>query len=220
MRIIFTTGILLSIVVSGFSQDELFVLHNKMSINLFSYMQRAIVMDKNDYYPMVMHGLIYTHQIVPDRYVRVRFDYFQKNIDRSVPHEYYYDTHFYSDIDMGVGYVAGFGEKKVKPYLAADLVLISALIYTETGGRDAGTYEKRQVRRLGISVLPAVGVTIQVSTIVSFSVETNFELGYARENGTDFTWAADDIPLEKPVKQSLFISRWNPVGMLAFELSF
>ena len=121
---------------------------------------------------------------------------------------------------MGVGYVAGFGEKKVKPYLAADLVLISALIYTETGGRDAGTYEKRQVRRLGISVLPAVGVTIQVSTIVSFSVETNFELGYARENGTDFTWAADDIPLEKPVKQSLFISRWNPVGMLAFELSF
>ncbi|MCD6200681.1 MAG: hypothetical protein J7K46_02610 [Bacteroidales bacterium] len=191
-----------------------------MSVNLFSYLQRPVITDNIGYYPMAMHGLIYTRQIAMNRYGRARFDYFQKNIDHSDPEKHYLDVHLYTSIKMGAGYEQRFGEKKVKPYFAGDILFTNALLYSETGGRDAGTYEKRQARQLGISFLPALGITLQVSRIVSFSVETNYELGYAHEKGTDFTWTADGIPLNKPLKHSLFIHRWNPVSLLAFELSF
>ncbi len=220
MRKILATGIFLFLSVSGFSQGDLIVLQNKMSVNLFSYVQRPVIPYDNAYYPMAMHGLIYTRQINMNRFARVRFDYFQRNLDHSVPDKHYFDVHLYTSLEMGAGYEQGFGEKIVKPYLAGDILFTNALLYAETGGTDAGTYEKRQTRQMGISALPALGFTLQVSRVVSFSVETNFELGYAHEKGTDFTWTADGIPLNTPLKHSLFIHRWNPVSLLAFELSF
>ncbi len=182
-------------------------------------MQRPVAED-NDYYPIFLHGLVYTRQITKNGFVRGWFDYFYKNIDHSMPDEHYSDLHMYSEIEVGPGWVQGFGQKRVKPYVAADVLFSSAGIYVETGGTDAGTYEKKQICRLGVSVLPALGIAVQVSRVVSFSLETNFALGYAHDKGTDFTWTADGIPQKKPVSTPLFIHRWNPVSVLGFGLSF
>ena len=206
--------------IPAFSQNDLIILQNKVSVNLFSYMSRPVINHENDNYVMLMHGLMYTRQITFNRYVRVRFDYFQRNIDHSIVDEGLNDLHLYSDIQMGAGFVQGFGDKLVKPYLAGDLLFASALIYSETGGRSAGIYEKIQVRELGVTFLPAAGLTIRVSRIVSFSLETSLEAGYVHEKGTDFTWSADGIPYNAPVGRSSFFMRWDPVSLLAFELSF
>ncbi len=206
--------------IPAFSQNDLIILQNRISVNLFSYMSRPVINHENDYYVMFMHGLTYTRQVSFNRYVRVKFDYFQRNIDHSIVDEALNDQHLYSDIQMGAGFVQGFGNKLVKPYLAGDLLFTSALIYSETGGRSAGVYEKIQVRDLGVTLQPAAGLTIRVSRILSFSLETSLEAGYVYEKGTDFTWSADGIPYNAPVGKSSFFVRWDPVSLLAFELSF
>jgi len=201
-----------------FSQNDIEILHNKVSINLFSYVNRPVVKQNNGCYPVIMHGLMYTRDLFSNRYVRIRFDYFQRNIDNS--YSDIHDVNLYSDIQMGSGFVKAFGDGRVKPYVAGDFLFTSTLKYVEEGGSITGVYEKIQVRRTGTSMYPVLGITVQVNGVLSFSAETNVEFGYAYEKGTDFTWSADTVALEKQIKNNLFFARWNPIGLLSVELSF
>ena len=206
-------------VASAFSQgSDLFLRRNKFALNMFSYIRRPVVVDKGAFYPVFFHGIVYTRDIGNEYYLRARFDYFQRNRDESTAMNT--QVNLYSDILMGGGGGYVFGEDVVTPYLGADLVMTSVLRYTEDGGVGAGSYRKVQTRRLGCSLMPMAGVTFQVSPVLSFSVETSLELGYAHEKGTDFTWGEDQVPLEKKVARDIFFARWNPVSILSIALSF
>ncbi len=218
MRKCFVLFLLEIISFSVFSQNAIEQRLNKVSTNLFSFNRRPVIEPSTGYYAIFMHGLMITHQLSFDHYMRLRFDYFQKNIDHSTGE--WKDMNLYSDIQLGAGYVKGFGTYMVKPYLAVDLLFTSALKYSETGGGFTGVYEKIQVHKTGASLSPVLGVTVRANDVLSFSLETNLEMGYALEKGTDFTWTANGIPFEKQVKKNLFFARWNPVGLLSFELSF
>jgi hypothetical protein len=202
-----------------FSQNnDLFLRRNKFAINIFSLIRRPVVVDQEAYYPVVFHGIVYTRDLGNGNFVRARFDYFQRNRDRST--ETNMDVNLYSDIQMGGGWFYSFGDRMVVPYLGSDLVMTSLLRFSEKGGVDAGTYRKIQSRSLGLSLMPLAGITLQVTSVLSFSLETNVELGYAHEKGTDFTWGEDRVPVEKKIQQSIFLARWNPVSLLSIELSF
>ena len=204
---------------SLFSQgDDLLIRRNKFAINMFSYIRRPVIMDKEAFYPVFFHGIVYTRDIGKGYYLRARFDYFQRNRDNSTAANM--EVNLFSDILMGGGWGYIFGEGVVQPYLGADLVMTSVLRYTEDGGAEAGSYRKIQTRRLGASLMPMGGVTFQVSSVLSFSLETSLELGYAHEKGTDFTWGEDQVPVEKKVSRNIFFARWNPVSLLSIALSF
>ncbi len=198
--------------------DDLFLRRNKFAINLFSLLRRPVVNDENKFYPVVFHGIMYTRDIGGNNFLRARFDYFQRNRDNSVVGNS--DVNLYSDILMAGGWGYLFASGVVRPYLAADLGMTSVLKYSETGGVDAGTYEKIQTRCLGASLMPLAGVTFQITPVLSFSLETSVELGYTYEKGTNFFWGADQVPLQKDVRQNIFFARWNPVSLLSIELSF
>jgi hypothetical protein len=216
----FFSALLLTLTVTNlFSQNADVVLNrNKFAINLFSYLRRPVVQDGADFYPVVFHGLVYTRDLGKNYFVRARFDYFQRNRDVSTDENM--DVNLYSDILMGGGWGHYFGDGVVVPYLAGDLVMTSVLKYTENGGVDAGNYRKIQTRQLGGSLMPLAGVTFWVSNVLSFSLETNLELGYAHEDGTDFTWGQDKVPIKEDIQRNIFFVRWNPVSLLSVELSF
>ncbi len=198
--------------------SEVELMRNRMGINVFSYVNRPVVGEEDGYWPVVFHGLIYTRDIGSDYFIRARFDYFQRNHDHSITDDM--DLDLYSDIQMGGGWGHAFGDGVVVPYLALDVVMISAVKYSEKGGVAAGEYRKLQTRRLGGAVMPLAGLTFRVTDVLSFSLETNMDLGYTREKGTDFTWDSEGVPREKSVKKNIFFGRWNPVSLLSFELSF
>lgn len=201
------------------AQDaDLFLRRNKFAINFFSMLRRPVVNETEDYYPVVFHGIMYTRNIGKGNFLRARFDYFQRNRDNSTEGDM--EVNLYSDILMGGGWGYVFTSGVVRPYVAADLGMTSVLRYSENGGVEAGTYRKIQTRQLGASLMPAAGVTFQVSPVLSFSLETNLELGYTHEKGTDFSWGADMVPREKEIRQNLFFARWNPVSLLSIELRF
>jgi hypothetical protein len=211
--------LILLVTPPAFSQkNDLFLRKNVFAINMFSLVRRPVVQDTEAYYPVIFHGILYTRDIGKGYFLRARFDYFQRNRDNST--ETNMNINLYSDIQMGGAWGHHFGDGIVVPYLAADLMMTSVLRYSETGGVDAGTYRKIQTRRLGGSLMPLAGLTFHVSPILSFSLETNVELGYAREKGTDFTWGEDKVPIEKDILRDIFFARWNPVSLLSIELNF
>jgi hypothetical protein len=211
--------LMLLVTPPAFSQNsDFFLRRNVFSINMFSLVRRPVVQDTEAYYPVFFHGIIYTRDIGKGYFLRARFDYFQRNRDNST--EENMNVNLYSDIHMGGSWGHAFGEGIVVPYLAADLMMSSVLRYSENGGVDAGIYRKIQTRRMGGSLMPLAGVTVYVSQILSFSLETNVELGYVREKGTDFTWGEDKVPTEKDILRDIFFARWNPVSLLSVELNF
>ena len=215
----FMACLLLTPILAPAQNADFILRRNKFSINLFSLVNRPVVNDREDYYPVLFHGILYTRDIGSNYFLRARFDYFQRNRDNSS--EGNMNVNLYSDIFMGGGWGhVFFSSGVIRPYLAADLGMISVLKYSEDGGVTAGSYRKIQSRHLGASLMPLAGVTFQVSPVLSFSLETNVELGYAHEKGTDFFWGPDRVPIESDIERNIFFFRWNPVGLLSVELSF
>ncbi|NOY37673.1 MAG: hypothetical protein GXO83_08865 [Chlorobi bacterium] len=219
MKKFFITAILLYPLLTCVSaQPVLEILHNKISTNIFSMVSRDIGTE-GKYHPAIMHGLMYSRDLLQNNFVRVKFNYFQKAVDNTSGD--LTDRNVWSDIEMGAGYVQMLGNGNiVKPYVSGDFMITSAIIFTEYGGGFVGSYEKRQLRRTGISFEPALGITFQVSQVLSFAIETNLEIGFSYEKGTDYTWSTVTIPKEEPVHHFIFVRRWNPLPLLSFELSF
>ena len=217
-RIFLLVLVIYSFVHFSSAQSDLEILHNKISTNLFSILSREIDNDQNYYYTF-MHGLMYSRDLHNNNWVRVKFNYFQHAVDNTSGD--LTDRQVWSDIEMGAGYVQMLGHNMVvKPYVAADFMITSVLIFKEYGGGFVGTYQKDQLRRTGISLEPSVGIVFQVSQVLSFALETNLELGCSYEKGTQYSWSTITLPKEDPVHHFIFIKRWNPLPLVSFELSF
>ncbi len=223
MRDIFLRAVIILLLLTTFPAvkaqlSDLELSRNMIGINFFSYISRPVIDDQEEFWPVIFHGLVYRRDIGSGYFVRARFDYFQRNRDESVTDNM--KVNLYSDVQMGGGWGYRFAGKVLEPYLAVDLMMMSAVKYTENGGVIAGDYRKLQTRRLGGVLMPIAGITLHATDVLSFSIETNAEMGYNHEKGTDFTWDQEGVPREEKVRNDLFFIRWNPVSLLTIELNF
>jgi len=190
---------------------------NQVSFNVFSYKNREVVDGGPGYYPYLFSGASYK-RMINDHILRFNFNYFQKFDEHLNPE--ISSTGNYKEIELGFGYQRTFFEYWVKPYLAADIVILNSSATRENESVLGNSYEKSDMRVFGMGFSPIFGLRFETNTALSLSVEMNLQFIMTWERGSVFYWEPDIVPEYTDVNNSEFITRWNPVSGLFLTLDF
>lgn len=197
--------------------EEILLPVNEMSFNVFSFKNREVVDGGPNYYPYFFQGASYK-RMIGDHVLRFSFNYFQK-LDEQMDADISSVGNF-KGVELGFGYQRTFFEYWIKPYLAADFVILNSTSLRENESVLGKSYEKSDIRSFGMGISPIIGVRFETNTALSFSLETNLQLLMTWENGTIFYWEPDIVPEYIDVANSGFTSRWNPVSGIFLTLEF
>lgn len=198
--------------------EEILLPINEVSFNVFSFKNRQVVNGEPKYYPYLFQGVSYK-RLIDDHIIRFSFNFFQK-LDE------YKDaktssTGNFKEIELGLGYQRTFFDYWIKPYIAADFVILNSTSLKVNESVPAENFrEEKDIRKFGMGVSPIIGVRIETNTALSFSMETNLQLLMTWERGTIEYWEPDIVPKYIDVDNSGFDARWNPVAGLFLTLKF
>ncbi len=207
-----------SVVISVAGQySDILIPQNEVSFNLFSIKKRQVVDGGPQYYPYFFQGISYRRKI-RGNLIRFNFSYFQK-LDE-VNTALMESQGNFTEIQFGVGYQRNFLEKMVQPYVAGDLIILGGRHEKENETIAGDFFEKIESRHFGIGIAPAVGVRLQATRALSFSLESSVQLLMLWESGTRFHWEPTVVPEYININDSGFEARLNPVSAVFITLEF
>ena len=198
--------------------EELLLPVNEVSFNAFSLKSWQVVDGGPNYYPYFFQGVSYK-RMINDHILRFSFNFFQK-LDEYLDSETS-STGNFKEVELGFGYQRIFFESRVKPYVAADFVILNSTSLKVNESVPAENFrEETDIRKFGMGVSPIVGVRLETNTALSFSLETSLQLIMTWERGTSEYWEPDIVPRYNDVDNSGFEARWNPFAGLFLTLKF
>ena len=197
--------------------EEILLPENMLSFNIFSVKNREVVDGGQNYYPYLFSGASYK-RLIGNYILRFSFNYFQK-LDEHQEAEIS-STGNFKEIEIGIGYERAFFDYFIKPYVAADLVYMNNTSIRKNESILGTSYERFEIRTFGMGISPTIGIRIETTKALSFSLETNFQLLMTWEKGTILYWEPDIVPEFVDVENSGFFSRWNPISGLFLTLEF
>lgn len=125
-------------------------------------------------------------------------------------------TSGYKETRIRIGFQRSFGNKIIKPYLATDIILVKTISQSETfPGAWLNPYEKQYLRYWGIGLAPALGINVKLTTTLSLSIETNFEILWVNKQGTK---TINNKATEINSKE--FVNRINPINIFSLNYRF
>ncbi|MEA1898089.1 MAG: hypothetical protein U9N53_10565 [Bacteroidota bacterium] len=219
MRRLFSLTLFITFSLSLQAQyEEILLPVNEISFNVFSLKNWQVVDDGPNYYPYFFQGVSYK-RMINDHILRFGFNFFQKLDEHQDPKTL--STGNFKEIELGFGYQRIFFESLVKPYVAADFVILNSTSLKVNESIPAENFrEEKDIRKFGLGVSPIVGVRFETKTALSFSLETSLQLIMIWERGTIEYWEPDIVPTYTDVVDSGFDTRWNPVAGLFLTLKF
>jgi hypothetical protein len=103
--------------------EEVLLPENMLSFNIFSVKNREVVDGGQNYYPYLFSGASYK-RLIGNHILRFSFNYFQK-IDEHQEADIS-STGNLKEIELGFGYQRTFFDYWIKPYVAADFILLNS----------------------------------------------------------------------------------------------
>ncbi len=198
--------------------EEILLPVNEVSFNAFSLKNWQVVDGGPNYYPYFFQGVSYK-RMINDHILRFSFNFFQKldeHIDAGTS-----STGNFKEIEFGFGYQRTFFDYWIKPYVAADFVILnSTSLKVNESVPEESFREEKDIWKFGMGVSPIVGVRFETKTALSFSLETSLQLVTIWERGTIEYWEPDIVPRYTDVNNSGFNARWNPVAGVFLTLKF
>ena len=198
--------------------EEILLPVNEVSFNVFSFKNMKVVDGGPNYYPYFFQGVSYK-RMIDDHILRFSFNFFQK-LDEYQDAETS-STGNFKEIEFGLGYQRTFFDYWIKPYVAADFVILNSTSLRVNESVPAENFrEEMDIRKFGMGVSPIIGARVETNTALSFSVETSLQLVMIWERGTIEYWEPDIVPKYTDVTNSGFNARWNPVAGVFLTLEF
>lgn len=198
--------------------EEILLPVNELSFNAFSFKKWQVVDGGPNYYPYFFQGVSYKRMIY-DHILRFSFNFFQKldeHLDAGTS-----STGNFKEIELGFGYQRTFFDYWIKPYIAADFVILNSTSLKVNESTPAEDFrQEKDIRKFGLGVSPIVGVRVETKTALSFSLETSLQLVMIWERGTIEYWEPDIVPTYTDVVGSGIDTRWNPVAGVFLTLKF
>lgn len=229
MRYLLSLFVLLFILLPLKAQGDKLVLPlNSMSLNIFSVKQRQIIAEGNPYYhevfqgnkyyPHYFHGVGYTRRFKKMNFVRLNFNYFQKQDEESK--DYVSSEGSFSEIEFALGYQRYFFDYWVTPYVGLDLKILWGHSNSRFEDFFEPSFTKLDLDEFGYGFSPFFGLKFYTPSPVSFSLETSWDFLKIREQGNYYYWEPDIVPENQAVDNSKSLSRFNPVAALYITLEF
>ncbi|MDX2442295.1 MAG: hypothetical protein QNK30_00720 [Bacteroidales bacterium] len=191
---------------------------NELSFNLFSVKERQVVKGGQKYYPYYFQGISYKRRFNTKNFVRSSFNYFQKLDEVSDQ-----DTESvgnFSEIEFAVGYQREFLTQWLRPYVAADLKILWGKSDQENDDRAQPSFENFKMNYFGVGVSPVAGILFKTPTPLSIAFELSFDFLMVWESGTRYYWEPDVVPINEPIEDSGYVTRFNPVAGIFIILDF
>ena len=210
--------LLMFMVIPVFSQEEeVAITMNEVSINLFTVKNKQVVDGGPSYYPFFFQGIQYRRKM-ENNLIRASLGYYQKVDELETAGMSSFGN--FVQVDLGVGYQRLFLKKRVRPYVAADIVFQMARHDKENETTTDDFYEKYELRDIGLGLAPTLGLRFQVTNVLSFSLETSIQWILLRESGTLYRWEPNVLPLYEDIQSTGLKTHFNPLSAVLITLEF